>query len=129
MPDRFEEMMSLTTPNMLHALGGRTVSLDANQAGSAKNIQAIMKQETRRFVSTGSADTEHLAIEATLALNFDDGTAYTPKECGEEGNAGDKITDGAEVWYLMRVEDGRQGFGGMVDVLLQSKIYAGSQEG
>lgn len=131
MADAFEALFTAAAPGMLSALGGRTVSLDPDSAGTPKNIQAILRAETRAVVSTDGGDIDHEVMEASIAASFDDGSAYTPKELGQQNSKGDKITDpdNSEVWYLVEILDGRKGFGGMVDVRLKSKQVADASQG
>lgn len=106
---------------------GETISLSPN-GGAAKDIEAIVRRETRQIASSsGDITYEEMLVE--VKTTFADGSAYTAKEFGEDGNSGDVLTIDTEPWYLAQIQDGRKGYAGMYSLRLKSKRVADPSEG
>ena len=120
MSDAFEALFAAAAPGMLSALGGQTIALTP-QGGSPKNIQVIVRSETRDPVTTNEASLDHEVMQAEIAATFDDGSAYTCKEFGKDGNSGDSLLINGKTWYVAEILNGRAAFGGMYSVMLKDQ--------
>lgn len=112
MASNFDTTMQSTNAGLL-TLHGETIQLDPNGIGSAADILAIVRRETRQVVSGNSS--EHIYDEMIIDVKatFASGSAYTAKEFGQDGNVGDDLTIDAEHWYVAEVLNGRKAYAGM----------------